>query len=933
MRKINDFVLHHRRLVLLGWLILTIIGFAAAGPASKALDQRFSVPGREGWDTNEQILRTYGSGGESAPLVAVVKLPEGTTASAPAVRAQLRALEDKVDGGSRGLRVAGYGSTGDRAFVSKDGRTTFVYAFTPRSDNAFGGNPDAEKAVRKALVGVQVAGQPVHLTGYDALFDASGEDSGGTGVLLEAVLGGLGALIVLVFVFGSALAFVPLLMAISSVLVTFLLLWGLTAITEVSPVVQFLVALIGLGVSIDYALLIVVRWREEHEKGLDNEHAVAAAMETAGRAVVFSGTTVAIGLLALIALPLPFLRSVGYGGMLIPLVATFAALTLLPAILAGVGPRLDKHRIRRRDRSTAAWSRWSAFVVRHRIASIVVALAILGALLVSATNLHLGNADPNTIAKSGDAKDGLVVIQDSDIGSGALAPVETLVPAAEAAKVTAAEAAVDGVHGAVAPGGPQWRRAGDALVVAVPVNGDDSKAGRDTVQAVRDAAHEASGQARVGGTGPVNADFIDAVYGSFPLMILLIALATFVLLARAFRSILLPIKAILLNVLSVGAAWGVLALVWQYGHGSDEIWGISATGSIASWVPLMVFAFLYGLSMDYEVFILARMREEYDETKDTNKAVITGLGRTGRLVTSAALILFLAFVSMASGPGTDTKILATGLAAGILLDATVIRALLVPAVVSLMGKWNWWLPDGMARLLRVSPSPRAATETGGGGEAPPRRAGGPPPPATLRGVGLLDSILGSIRMDDPVRGTAQIVSVSSYDGEATWQNCRMHLVVQADGVPATPVEHHAIVAAAKWPWPGQTVPVVVDRGNPQRLKIDWDTVEDSSSRAARSAEELAAQLRGEGAPAGAAPGIFGGATVINLSGHAPTEEQMAKLRMLGIDPGQIATTPPTAAEGDHDVVDELSRLADLHKSGALTDAEFAQAKKRILEGL
>jgi RND superfamily putative drug exporter len=197
-------------------------------------------------------------------------------------------------------------------------------------------------------------------------------------------------------------------------------------------------------------------------------------------------------------------------------------------------------------------------------------------------------------------------------------------------------------------------------------------------------------------------------------MIALISVLTFLLLARAFRSLLLPAKAVVLNVLSVGAAWGVLTLVWQEGHGSEEIWGIAATGSIASWVPLMVFAFLYGLSMDYEVFILARMREEYDKVGETDAAVQFGLARTGRLVTSAALILFLTFAAMASGPETDVKVLATGLAAGIILDATVIRALLVPAVVSLFGRWNWWLPAGAARLLRVRPSPEPAPAQAGG---------------------------------------------------------------------------------------------------------------------------------------------------------------------------------------------------------------------------
>ena len=713
MQPITRAVLRHKRLVGTLWIILTIIGMAAAGPASESLDQRFSVPGREGWEASQEILRTYGNGGENLPLVPVVQLPQGTTTSSPGVRSDLRRLEQETKKAVPDARVAGFGSTADRTFVSRDGRTAFVYAFPPRSDDPFGGSVDSQRALKKGLGDTTVAGAPVRVTGYDALFDSTGEADQGTGVLLEAVLGGVGALVVLVFVFGSWLALVPLAMAISSVLVSFLLLWGMTTITDVSPIVQFLVALIGLGVSIDYALLIVVRWREEREKGLEGDQAVEAAMATAGRAVVFSGTTVAVGLLALIALPLPFLRSMGYGGMLIPLVATLVAITLLPVILASFGPKMDRKRIRRRDRSDAFWQRWSEMVVRRRGLAAFVAVAILAALIVPATNLHLGNSDPDTIAKAGPAKQGLAALKESGIGTGVIAPVETLVPEADAAKVAAAEAQVDRVHGAVAPDGPDWRRNGLAVVAAAPREGDETGAGRETVQEVRDAAHAAAPQARVGGSGPLNADFIDAVYGSFPLMIALISLLTFVLLARAFRSLLLPAKAIVLNVLSVGAAWGVMAFVWQEGHGSDELWGIAATGSLASWIPLIVFAFLYGLSMDYEVFLLARMREEYDKVRDTDDAVIFGLARTGRLVTSAALILFLAFAAMASGPETDVKILATGLAAGILIDATIIRALLVPAVVSLFGRWNWWLPPGAARLLRVRPSPEPLAQPGG----------------------------------------------------------------------------------------------------------------------------------------------------------------------------------------------------------------------------
>ncbi len=204
-----------------------------------------------------------------------------------------------------------------------------------------------------------------------------------------------------------------------------------------------------------------------------------------------------------------------------------------------------------------------------------------------------------------------------------------------------------------------------------------------------------------------NDDFSSVVYGSFPLMFGLIALLTFVLLARAFRSLLLPLKAVLMNVLSVGAAWGVVTLVWQKGYGSHLLGGIGAAGSIPSWLPLMMFAFLYGLSMDYEVFILARMREEYDASGSTDTAVVRGIGRTGRLTTSAALILFFGFVALSTAPSTQAKMIATGLGAGILIDATIIRALLVPAVVSLFGRWNWWLPSAPARLLRVPPSPES----------------------------------------------------------------------------------------------------------------------------------------------------------------------------------------------------------------------------------
>jgi putative drug exporter of the RND superfamily len=715
--SLTRWVLAHKRTVVLAWLLLTIAGMVAAGPATDALDPAFSVPGKEGWETQQLIETRYGgTGGDTAPLVPVVTLPDSKTVDSPGVRAELAVIDERLRKALPGARIASFASTGDRTFVSEDGRTTFALAYPqPDPSSQWGEAPRAAKAAARALEGATVAGEPVRLTGIDALMEDSGAENEGTSVLLEAVIGGAGALLVLIFVFASFLALVPLLMAVVSILTSFVPLLVLAKATGISPIVQYLIALIGLGVAIDYSLLVVSRWREERSHGASGEAAIQKAMETAGRAVVFSGLTVAIGLLALIALPLPFLRSVGYGGMLIPLVSVVVAITLLPVVLAKLGPRLDWPHRHTDDKASRMWTRWAVGILRRRWLAAGVGLAVLAALTFAATDLRLGIHDADTLAQSGDAKAGLLALEEAGIGEGALLPHEILIDGNTSPELVAEKlGSVEGIHGAVAPEAPDWRRDGTALVDAIPVADSGSDTGKATLASVRDTAHAIGSDVRVGGQPASTADFIDAVYGSFPLMIALIAITTFILLARAFRSLLLPAKAVLLNILSVAAAWGAVVLIWQRGYGSDQIWGIEATGSIPSWVPLIVFAFLFGLSMDYEVFILSRMREEYDRSGSTETAVIRGIGRTGRLVTSAALILFLAFTAMASGPGAELKMFATALAIGILLDATVIRALIVPAVIALMGRWNWWLPRWPARLLRVPPSlpPRPASREG-----------------------------------------------------------------------------------------------------------------------------------------------------------------------------------------------------------------------------
>jgi RND superfamily putative drug exporter len=574
MSSLTSWVLSHKRTVVLGWVVLTIAGIMAAGPASNALKSEFSIPNKESWKTNVEIAKRYhGDKNGSTPLIPVVTLPAGQTVRSPEARSELARVDSRLTKALPGARIASFASTGDRAFVSKDGRTAFALVYArPNPKSAFGENPDAEKAARRALHGAEVAGRPVHLTGFDALAEDSGGDNNGPGVLLEAVIGGGGALLVLAFVFASFLAFVPLVMAFISIMTTFLLLLGLTQVTAVSPIVQFLIALIGLGVAIDYSLLVVSRWREERSHGRSGDEAVQKAMETAGRAVVFSGITVAIGLLALMAMPLPFLRSVGYGGMLIPLVSVLVAITLLPVVLVKLGPRLDWPHRRTDSQASRVWTRWAQAVSRRRWLAALAGMAVIVALASAATDLQLGTSDANTMAKGGDAKTGLVALERAGIGEGSLLPNELLVRGnADPARVAADLARVDGIHGAVAPSAPAWRQGGTALVEAIPVADSGSKAGADTLDRVRNAASAEGPDVSLGGQPAANADFIDAVYGSFPLMIALIAVTTFILLARAFRSLVLPAKAIVLNVLSVAAAWGVLVLVWQQGHGSEEI--------------------------------------------------------------------------------------------------------------------------------------------------------------------------------------------------------------------------------------------------------------------------------------------------------------------------------------------------------------------------
>jgi RND superfamily putative drug exporter len=699
MQALTRFVLRHKALVALTWLLVTVAGVMTVSGTTHRMTNDFSMPG-QAYQVDNQIVAKYGNGGSQAPYVPVLTVPAGERVTDPAVAAQTGRVFGAIAASVPGVRVADYAATGNRQFIADDGRTTFALVFIPPA-TSFGG-PTQTAAITRAAQASLPSGWHFGLTGEDVL--ASGAPtSRGTGIMVETMIGSVGALVILAVVFGSFLAFLPLLIGGVSVLTTFLIVGGLTEITGISQIVEFLIALVGLGVAIDYSLLVVSRWREERSAGLPNADAVAVAMEHAGRAVIFSGLTVAIGLVSMIVLPVPMLRSVGYGGVLVPLVSVLVAITLLPVILATVGPKMDWPRLRTERRPSRVFSSWAAFVYRHRWMSAVVGLAIMGLLMAPALSLHLGTPGSAAEATSGPAHDALVSLTSRGVPAGVLTPAEVLTSGGSSASVAARAADLPGVYAAVAPGsGAGFARGGTAIVDVLPATESTQPAGQAVVSSIEHALVGSPGVAGVGGDGASLIDFDRTVYGDFPLMLTLIAAATFILLTRAFRSVVLALKAVVFNLISLAAAYGVMTWVFQDGHGSMAVFGVPATGAITMWVPLMVFAFLFGLSMDYEVFILSRVREAYDETGDARSAVVTGLGRTGRLVTSAAAILMLGFVSMSTSGQTDLKILATGLGAGILVDAVVVRCLLVPAMVALFGRANWWLPTWAARLLRVS---------------------------------------------------------------------------------------------------------------------------------------------------------------------------------------------------------------------------------------
>jgi putative drug exporter of the RND superfamily len=719
-------IVRNRRRVLALWIVLFLIGGAASADLGRHLSNRFSVPGSDAEKGLDLLKEHFHERSDSAfTLVAESTGPDVRT---PQLRGEIR------NAARRGAAEVPDGHAG--AVIPASSKVAYVQ-ITTSLDGADASNLTDEM---RGAIGT-IPGAKDYLTGFPALNEDTkpifAEDLK-RGELIAIPI----ALAVMAFMFGTlgGLA-VPFVFAIFSIPVTLGFVWVFAQFMSMAVYVTNIVTLIGFAIAIDYSMLVVFRYREELDHG-DAEHALERTMATAGRATLFSGMTVAIGLALLVFMPLPFMRSMGVGGLLVPLVSIAASATLLPALLATLGPGVNRFRFiprrlleRRAVGEGGFWTRLAGAIMRRPIAFLVVAGALMIFVALASTRLAITAGDNRgTEALGVEATDGLAVLERT-LGPGALAPHQIVVDTrrpdgAWSAQTEAAQqrliaqlkndpqvqdetiqapVLLSKSSGVPPPGVVARTRATNLvdpsaqyLQVRAAGKTDAGYPGAERlVKRIRDTYVPEAGftgaEVLVTGAPAFGVDFKDKAYGAFPYLVAAVLVLSYLLLLRAFRSVILPLKAVFMNLLSITATYGVLVLVFQDGHGTGL--GFQSSPQIEAWIPIFLFAMLFGLSMDYEVFLLSRMREEWDLYHVNERAVAYGLEHTGRIITAAALIMVAAFSGFTAGSFVGLQEFGVGLSSAILLDATIVRMLLVPSVMKLLGEWNWYLPRRLARAL------------------------------------------------------------------------------------------------------------------------------------------------------------------------------------------------------------------------------------------
>ncbi|MEU3771724.1 MMPL family transporter [Streptomyces sp. NPDC032472] len=714
MAAIARWCMRHRLVAVLIWLLALGGTAAAAATAGAAFSNDYEVPGTESSRANA-LLRAgfHGQGGDTDTIV--WRTPEHQTARTPAVEQRMTRALDTV------ARLPGVGSVAgpygpgpeSAAQISADGRTAYaVVTFDRQADSV-------PKAQAQAVVdaaknpATETDGLRVELGGR-----AIGLTEAPTAHLAE-VIGVAVAALVLFLAFGSlAASLLPIATALVSVGTAY---FGITLLGHAVAVADFapmLGTLIGLGVGIDYALFIVTRHRKGLKRGLDVEDAAERAVATTGRAVVFAGATVCIALLGMLVLRLNFLGGVAVAASLTVVLTVAASVTLLPALLSYIGSRALSRRERRKlaadgpqpELPTGFAARWSAFVERHpKILGALAALVMAG-LALPTLSLHLGTSDQGNNPETATTRQAYDLLADG-FGPGVNGPLTVVARLDGAGDRLAvgrlAEALRTTEH--VASAGPAvFNRSGDtAVVTVIPDSSPQSRATSELVTALREdviprARHGSTMEVHVGGVTAGYDDFADVIIGKLPLFVGVVITLGCVLLLLAFRSIGVPLKAAAMNVAAVASSFGVVVAVFQWGWGS-ELLGLGSAGPIEPFLPVIMVSVLFGLSMDYQVFLVSRMYEEWLETGDNRRAVRVGLAETSRVINSAAVIMISVFLAFVLSGDRIIAMFGIALASAVALDAFVLRTLLVPALMHLLGGANWWLPAWLDRRLpRIS---------------------------------------------------------------------------------------------------------------------------------------------------------------------------------------------------------------------------------------
>jgi putative drug exporter of the RND superfamily len=691
IRRIGD-ASAHRPWVTIGlWAIAAAVVIGLAGTAGGAFVDDLVAPGSQSEEAMGLLQERFpqASGGSA---MAVFAAPEGERLEhhRPAVDAAVA----RIAGVERVTTVVDPFTAGA---VSPDGRIGVAEIAFDRPSMELG--PQPLVAIAGAMAPAREAGVAAELGGDAAFINAETPTSG-----TEAV-GLLAALVVLVVAFGTIVAaLVPVALALVAVATGLGGIALLANAMHVSTAAPTIGAMIGLGVGIDYALFIVARYRENRAAGQDNAAALSAAMGSAGSAVLFAGGTVVVAMAALVLTGLGFLASIGLGTSLVVLVAVATALTLLPALLSLLGDRIDAGRLLRRRRPVrraedTAWWRFAHRVSGRPWPYLAVAAAVLLTLAAPALRMETGFPDAGDEPTSTPHRRAYDLLAEG-FGPGVNAPLLLVAdlrrPGVDAQGIAALAERVAADPGIATVGEPRTSPAGDTVVLpTIPSTAPADAATSETLQRVRDLV---PANVAVSGLTAMTDDLTRQLAGTLPIFIAAILAASFLLLMVVFRSIAVPLKAAVMNLLSIGGAYGIVVAVFQWGW-LGGLFNLDGTVVIASPLPTIFFAVLFGLSMDYEVFLLSRIREEYDATGDNAESVARGIAGTGRVITSAALIMTVVFLSFVANPSPVVKMMGLGLSMAILLDATIVRMVMVPATMALLGRANWWLPRWLDRRL------------------------------------------------------------------------------------------------------------------------------------------------------------------------------------------------------------------------------------------